>query len=335
MKRKEKIGIYTDKDWAELASSLSAEKDSASGLLKRFMADDGYDTINKWKETGMMDTDKEINVDKAWGKLYDRLEENGLINKPEYPRISFVKSTWFRIAATVLLILSLGTATMLIINKDKLSSKVIAETSGNQKNLEVALPDGSLIYLNRNTRLTYSNNFGKHGRAVNLKGEAFFEIAHDKAHPFIVNAGKARVKVVGTSFNVNTANDAAEVEVYVSTGKVLLSDTSGNTNIELDPGFIGTIKGEKPEKSINNNPNYLSWNTGLLVYNGQTLDVVFRDLKKVYDMEIVADDPEILGKTWTSPIDNQPQDTIIRLICASFNLSFTKTGNVYHLSAVR
>ena len=68
-------------------------------------------------------------------------------------------------------------------------------------------------------------------------------------------------------------------------------------------------------KKRNDNPNYLSWNTGMLVYDGQTLDIVFRDLKKVYNMEIIADDPAILNNTWTSPINNQPQETIIRLIC--------------------
>ena len=49
-------------------------------------------------------------------------------------------------------------------------------------------------------------------------------------------------------------------------------------------------------------------------------------------MDIVADDPSILENPWHSPIDNLPQETIIRLICTSFNLSYTKDGNVYHLS---
>jgi hypothetical protein len=49
-------------------------------------------------------------------------------------------------------------------------------------------------------------------------------------------------------------------------------------------------------------------------------------------MDIIADDPTILENTWVSPIDNLPQDTIIRLICTSFNLGYTNDGNVYHLS---
>jgi len=62
--------------------------------------------------------------------------------------------------------------------------------------------------------------------------------------------------------------------------------------------------------------------------------VVFRDLKKVYNMDIVANDPGILENTWTTngPVDNQSPETIIRLICISFNLSYAKEGNIYHIT---
>jgi ferric-dicitrate binding protein FerR (iron transport regulator) len=138
--------------------------------------------------------------------------------------------------------------------------------------------------------------------------------------------------VLGTSFNIITNNLDSAVEVFVKTGQVMVSGSENNNNLILEPGYIGTMFPEHSEKSVNNNLNYMSWNTGLLVYDGQTLDVVFRDLKRVYNMDIVADDPDIITNTWTSPIDNQTQETIIRLICASFNLSYTKDGSVYHLA---
>ncbi len=138
--------------------------------------------------------------------------------------------------------------------------------------------------------------------------------------------------VTGTSFNIITKNQNEAVEVFVKSGKVLLSSERGNQNIELDPGYIGIIDSGRSVKTANTDPNYLAWNTGSLVYDGQTLDVVFRDLKRVYNMEIIADDTSILKNTWTSPINNQPQETIIRLICASFNLSYIKDGNIYHLA---
>ena len=83
---------------------------------------------------------------------------------------------------------------------------------------------------------------------------------------------------------------------------------------------------------LNKDPNYLSWTTNLMVFNGQTLDMVVADLKKVYNIDIVADNPDILTKNLTATYDKEPQDTIIRLICATFNLGYKREGNLYHLS---
>jgi hypothetical protein len=60
--------------------------------------------------------------------------------------------------------------------------------------------------------------------------------------------------------------------------------------------------------------------------------MVFTDLKKVYDIDVKVDDPDLLNLTLTATYDKEPQDTIIRLICTTFNLSFTGDGSVYHLS---
>jgi len=329
MKNRDK---YTDKEWEELSSLLSDEQSENKDLLSRFMAGDRYNTIKYWKEIKEMNSDKEIDVDKAWNKLHSRLSENGLIKEAPVVRRSFIRTSYFRIAATVLLMVGIGSVLLFMNDKGILSTKTVVATTDNQKNLQVTLPDGSNIFLNRNTRLSYRKNFGRHGRNVTLAGEAFFDVARNENSPFIIDAGKASVKVLGTSFNVITNNQDSAVEVFVKTGQVMVSGSENNNNLILEPGDIGTMFPERSEKSVNNNPNYMSWNTGLLVYDGQTLDVVFRDLKRVYNMDIVADDPDIITNAWTSPIDNQTRETIIRLICASFNLSYTKEGSVYHLA---
>jgi transmembrane sensor len=322
---------YSDRDWEELASLLSGEKGENSDLLGRFIADDSSDTINKWKELRIMSDEKEINVDNAWNNVFSRINEDELTTKRNPAGIRFIRSSFMRVAAIALVIFSIGILATYMINPDMFSSKITIAAGNDEKNIKVELPDGSSIFLNRNSRLSYRSNFNGKGRNVSLTGEAFFEIAPDAAKPFIIDAGDARVRVVGTSFNVITRNSESAVEVYVKTGKVLLSDNSGSKDLSLDPGYIGTMNSEISAKTLNNNPNYLSWKTGLLVYNGQKLDVVFSDLKRVYNMDIEVADTSILENRWTSPIDNQPQETIIRLICASFNLSYTKDGNVYNL----
>ena len=323
---------FTDKEWEELASILSDEKGEQTDLLSRFMAGDKNDSGKKWKELENMNNTEEIDVDKAWNNVHSRLMENDLKINESPVRISFIKNTFMRIAAVALILLSLGTAAIYMNNSGYFSKKITVLAGNDQKNVLVTLPDGSKIYLNRNSEFSYRKNFGIKGRDVKLTGEAFFEISPDKSKPFIIDAGKAKVKVVGTSFNVITNNRESAVEVFVKTGKVLVSDNSGSQSIQLDPGFVGTMNSKAAAKVLNTNPNYLSWNTGYLDYSGQKLSVVFKDLKRVYDMDIIADDSLILENPWHAPIVNSSQETIINIICRSFNLNYTKDGNVYHLS---
>lgn len=317
------IERFTEKEWEELASILSGEKGENNELLKRFYAEDVDNIGDRWRDLVKMTSEKEIDVDKAWNKVSSKMNEN---------RFRIMRYSFIKVAAVALIILGIGSVAFYLNNSGSFSKKISASTSIGEKNIVVNLPDGSKISLNRNSVLTYRENFGKKNRNVKLTGEAFFEITPDASRPFIIDAGKADVRVVGTSFNVITNNTESEVEVYVKTGKVIMSDKSGSQTIALEPGFVGKMDSKTSGLTLNEDLNYLSWNTGLLVYAGQKLDVVFNDLKKVYNMDIVADDPSILENPWHSPIDNVTEDTIIQLICASFNLSYTKDGDVYHLT---
>jgi transmembrane sensor len=323
---------FTDKEWEELASVLSGEKGENSELLSRFMAEDFNNTGEQWKGLGGSAGDDMIDVDKAWLNVQSKLEADNAKTAVPDPTVHFLRYTFVRIAAVGLIILGLGSAAIYMNYSGYFSKKITVTTGINQKNFVVALSDGSKITMNRNSEFSYRENFGKHTRNVTLKGEAFFEIAPDASKPFIIDAGKANVKVVGTSFNVITENQESAVEVYVKTGKVVLSDLDNSKSISLEPEYIGKLNSSLSDKSVNSNPNYLSWKTEHLVYTGQTLDVVFKDLKRVYNMDIVADDSSILENPWSSPIDNGSQETIIRLICTSFNLSYVKAGEVYHLT---
>jgi ferric-dicitrate binding protein FerR (iron transport regulator) len=329
MKKREKL---TEKEWVELASLLSGEQDEKSEVLSRFLEGDALGTEKHWKELKKMDDDKEINVDRAWDRLWSRMDENGLIEPARARRYIFAGIPAVRIAATILILLTLGSGLIYLNNKGLLSSKTTIATTSEQQNIRVDLPDGSVIFLNRSTELSYNRNFSRHGRNVALKGEALFNIAHDEANPFTVSAGSAKIRVLGTTFNIIADNTSPEVEVFVQTGKVMLSDNSGEQSLVIDPGYIGTIGSGQPEVKLNSDLNYLAWNTGKLIYSGQKLENVFNDLRKIYRIEINTNDIDILSQSITSTFENQSHETIILVICTTFNLSFTRDGNVYHLS---
>lgn len=273
-----------------------------------------------------------IDVDAAWNKVRSRTDNLMPVIEMKPVREARLYRRLIRIAAAILILAGIGSSAIYSFNHDIFSRTITASTDGDHKNVIVNLPDGSLITLNRNTTLTYRTSFGKRNRNVSLEGEAFFEIVPDASNPFIIDAGKARVRVVGTSFNVITGNSDSAVEVFVTNGTVMLYDNSGSRSIMVEPGYIGIMDSGHSGKALNTDPNYMAWNTGRLEYDNQPLETVFRDLKRVYNMDIIAEDPSILSSPWTSAIVSQSSDTIISIICASFNLGYSKDGNVYHLS---
>ena len=195
-----------------------------------------------------------------------------------------------------------------------------------QRDVAVTLRDGSKVWLNRNSKLIYKYSLGGETRNVKLIGEAFFDITPDPSRPFIIDAGKANVKVVGTSFNVITSNKDNEVEVFVKNGKgdafrsFRSTEYYGRTGLYRD-----TVSSENsPNSSVNENRNYMAWKSDTLVYQGEKLDVVFADLKRVFNINISADDPEINNIPLTTTFFSLPEDTIIQVICNTFSLRYEK-----------
>ncbi|MBN1388559.1 MAG: FecR domain-containing protein [Bacteroidales bacterium] len=294
-------------------------------LFDEFLAGQNQSTQKYWKEMDDIGKRKDVDVDKAWNSLYNRLEEDKLIGKNN---IFF--NPVFRVAASVIIIIGLTFTGLYIGTNGFERSDTNTITAGiEQKNVEVILPDGSKVFLNRNSKIEYPDKFERQTRKVKLYGEAFFDIEPDPGKPFIVDAGTANITVLGTSFNVNTGNN--RVEVYVTSGKVMLSSNTGNQSITLEKGDIGSIHDNYASKTANTDPNYLSWNTEILIFEGDSLGKVLHDLKRVHNINIEIQSEEISNLRFTSVFDNQSPDTIIRIICTTFNLEYIKEGNIYFL----
>ena len=322
MKKNKQIEQLNDQEWADAAAWLSGEKSSDDEAARLLINEDG-EIMKKWNDLKQTDNDF-IDVDKAWERLNGRIEAEKPVITIQRP--SFFQ-TFARIAATVIIVAGIGW----LLFEMGAPGRMTVASAADEKNIELLLADGSKIYLNRDSKLTYPKEFGRNNRKVSLTGEAFFDIAPDASRPFIIDAGKASVRVLGTSFNVITDNGHNEVEVYVSSGKVVLSSTDGSRSVTLEPEYVGKVSEAASSQALNTNVNYLSWHTELLVYDGERLEVVFEDLKRTFNIEIRAGDPAINDFRLTSPFEHQPQDTIIKLICTTFNLRSVREEGVYML----
>ena len=264
---------YTDEDWEKIALLLSGETTESIDDLKRFKEEDHFSTEKQWNEMRKIGNNNKVDVDKAWNKIYSRIEDDGLLSKTVVFDNRFRMRTFIRIAAITLIVIGLGSTILYLNNSGAFTPKIIVTANSTERNKEVTLPDGSIVHLNRNSKLSYNKYPGKSSRNVILKGEAFFDVKRDLSKPFIIDAGKAIVKVLGTTFSVLTNNSDNAVEVFVKTGSVILTDSSGTRNLVLDPGFIGTMDSMSSTKTVNENPNYLSWNTDLLVFEKKSFSI--------------------------------------------------------------
>ncbi|MBX3255299.1 MAG: FecR family protein [Chitinophagaceae bacterium] len=109
--------------------------------------------------------------------------------------------------------------------QEQIKDSVIVAQNGERK--KVLLPDSTTVHLNSGSRLAYNKNFGKGNREVWLRGEAFFEVTKDAAHPFLVNTDRMLVKVLGTVFNVKSYDTKEDIETTVVEGKVEVSLKEG------------------------------------------------------------------------------------------------------------
>ncbi len=205
---------------------------------------------------------------------------------------------------------------------------------------EYTLPDGSVVALNSNSKLVYPKHFTGETREVTIEGEAFFDIKSNHEKPFIIHAGNADVKVIGTSFNVSAYPDAETVEVVVASGKVQVISKNNSAistvkEVVLIPGEKGTLlnSGKTLEKSENLNPNYLSWKTHDFIFSESPLDEVFSCLEKTYHVKIQVTEPGLNSLKLNARFDKKPIDFILNVVRLTFNLELSVVDDKYTFSS--
>lgn len=149
----------------------------------------------------------------------------------------------------------------------------------------VRLPDGSTAHLRQGSRLQYRRPYDEKRRAVTLEGEAFFEVQHSPAKPFLITAGAAEVAVLGTSFLVDERRDIVRVVVQAGSVRLRLAkDTS--LAVVLAAGERGVLSGAEISKGRNSDANYRAWQTGMLVFNDVPLPQVAAALGNYYGVTL-------------------------------------------------
>jgi ferric-dicitrate binding protein FerR (iron transport regulator) len=271
-----------------------------------------------------------INVDSAWEKLRGRIQEDELdLPLVEETRTRRLIPTVFKYAAAIIVLVGLGWFATELINTNGLE---VQYADANEQGKEIVLPDGSSVVLNADSKISYPKEFKQNQRKVTLEGEAFFDVTKNPEKPFIIEAKDAEVRVLGTSFNVNASIPGYKVEVFVETGLVQLSrKMNGEEKILINPGNIGILNNEELSNQENTDKNIIAWKTKEIIFHEESLENVINTLNKVYKVNIDCSSDEVLNLRYTSTFRNQDIDSILNVICLTFNLKLDNTDDGINL----
>lgn len=202
----------------------------------------------------------------------------------------------------------------------------------------IELADGSKIWLNADSKLTYPEVFGKTSREVYLSGEAFFNVAGSADRPFIVHLAKGMVKVLGTSFNVR-AYDNEPVQTSVTTGKVAFIPKYGNGEHAPDTFYITPDEKviyrhniDNVIKEVTSGEDDKAWTEGRLVFRDVSLEDICRELERTFGKKVTFHSDKPRQYRMTGSFQNNNLQEIMYYLAKSKSFKYTITDSLLLIS---
>jgi len=258
--------------------------------------------------------------------------------------ISVFKMIAVSAASLALILLSVFTYRQIIINQE------ISDNDGQPVMIEkfspagqiskVFLPDGSLVWLNADSKLQYDSNYGQKTRSVSLTGEAYFDVKSDTVRPFLVKSGNIAISATATSFNVNTFFNNSDIEIVLDDGELTIE----NLFSSLIPGMplkTTLVPGDKAIYSLresvfnvdhlNDSFEYTCWKDGILSFRHADFETVINSLERWYGVEVTWDGEPESGWNYTGAFNNEYLESVLKALGLEGEFSYEIKNNAVQL----
>jgi transmembrane sensor len=192
------------------------------------------------------------------------------------------------------------------------------------------LSDGTRIVIGPASRIDVAAGYGRSQREVTVRGQTFFDVVHDAARPFVVHAGTAAIRDVGTTFTVQ-ADRADSIVVAVTAGSVVLhaAATTQDRDVVLRAGDAGVLRGDGTPvvRRGTVSDDDVAWTRGLLVFRETPFDQVQRDLRRWYGVELRAADSSLVHGHLTATFADERIDGIQTVLQLALGAEIERHGD--------
>jgi len=294
----------------------SANESEQLQLLNWLREKENRKAFNKYKlewKKNMVPGQFPGNGEESWNRL------NSKLNQESYNSWQrTIRKEWFyKVAAIFFFVISIGSFAWNFSHQSQdileTTTTVIAENGQISK---VELPDGSMIWLNSGSTLSYNNHFSIENRNLVLTGEAYFDVSKNENLPFVVDCGGLKVKALGTRFNVNAYDIGKSAQIVLEDGVVeLIDNNTHNSFYRMKPGDLVEIrlKSNSYKAETVNTMRYSSWKDGIVNIYNLSLDEVIKQLEKRYNQQFELT-TNVKDLHYTFTIEDETLEDILKLM---------------------
>lgn len=235
---------------------------------------------------------------------------------------------WPRLAAAAVLLIAAGLGLYQFTAKAPavaLKAEMVNVPFGKHKSIR--LSDGSVIHLNAGSQLTIAANYGKKERRVTLTGEAFFDIAKDPEHPFLIESGGITTAVLGTSFNIKAYPEQTGWQITVASGavkvtkrlEVLAETLTANKALQYDPVTKALAITDVNASST------APWRHNILSFNNNSLEDIAQELERQYNIPVI-----VAGKHeghYKISFNKEPLPEVLKILSDLTGITYTEQAD--------
>lgn len=322
---------YDDLIIRHLADALSrAEEDELASWVSASPENRAhYERLcSLWQAVGTPQASTRYNKDAAYVRFVERVQQAQARTRHN------LRLVWRRVAgiAAMLAIIIGVTLTAYLAGQDGLTRRFadIAIEAPQGSRTRITLPDGSAVWLNAGSRLSYSQGFGMNDRNVRISGEGYFEVKHNAQAPFTVRSKDMEVTVLGTKFNFQDYPAENTAIVTLAQGSVSVSSRLGGT-YKLTPNQRAVIDKRSGAVRVEDctPDDATSWRNGIITLNGQTLAEIGRMLERAYNIKVTFSNPKARQLRFYGAFLRQEQDIneVMNVLSATGRISYTRHDN--------
>jgi len=278
-----------------------------------------------WQESKSIGANITVDVDNAWQQFVTLRNAGG---SKETPVVSIASNRrrWLMVAASAIVLLAAAWLYKLVLPSEPIAPAIVMlEWKTTNNTLIDTLPDGSVVTLNKNSSLRYPSAFTDSTRNISLDGEAFFDVAADKAHPFIIAASDVEVRVVGTSFNVRSRKGVTKV--VVETGVVQVRHQK--KMVSLQPKEQVTVRSGDTvlQKQNTSDQLYQYFRSKVFVCDDTPLPTLVQALNEAYDVNIIIGKASLNNLRINTTFNNESIDTVLLIIAETMGIETVRSGS--------